>query len=93
MILTKWLDSGEAAASSKPAKSEEAEPISLVTIIDVVESGEDLAVSAVTVESKLLEPNVPHNKDYKLSSNEVTISFLFVDCFSIYHRPVRLSLI
>ncbi|XP_022158110.1 uncharacterized protein LOC111024669 isoform X2 [Momordica charantia] len=57
-------------ASSKPAKSEEAEPISLVTIIDVVESGEDLAVSAVTVESKLLEPNVPHNKDYKLSSNE-----------------------
>lgn len=68
----------EVAVSSKLAKAEEAEQLLSVTMIDVIESEEDLSISAVTIEPKV-EANAPH-KDYRVSSNEV----------SIYYKDVKL---
>lgn len=54
----------------EPTKSEEGE-LPSVTIIDVIESAEDLSVSAMTIEPKV-EANVP-NKDYRVPYEEVSI--------------------
>lgn len=62
------LEYGASEVSSKLAKAEEAEQLLSVTMIDVIESEEDLSISAVTIEPKV-EANAPH-KDYRVSSNE-----------------------
>ncbi|XP_022987097.1 uncharacterized protein LOC111484754 isoform X1 [Cucurbita maxima] len=54
--------------SNKAAKSEEAEQLPKVTMIDVIESDEGLSISAMTIEHKV-EANSPH-KDHRMSSNE-----------------------
>lgn len=62
---------GKMAVSSKLAQPEEAEQPLSVTMIDVIESEEDLSISAVTIEPKV-EANAPR-KDDRVSSNEVSV--------------------
>ncbi|XP_038894927.1 uncharacterized protein LOC120083308 isoform X2 [Benincasa hispida] len=67
-VVHPHVEYGASEVSSKLPKSEEAEQLLSVTMIDVIESEENLSVSAVTIKPKV-EANAPH-KDYRVSSSE-----------------------
>lgn len=69
--------------SSRHTKCEEAELIHSLTIIDVIESAEDLSISAVTIQPKV-EANLPH-EDYKQPSYEVSTT---IKCLTSAAFPV-----
>ncbi|KAA0043329.1 uncharacterized protein E5676_scaffold1734G00030 [Cucumis melo var. makuwa] len=67
-VVHPQVEYGASEVSSKLAQPEEAEQPLSVTMIDVIESEEDLSISAVTIEPKV-EANAPR-KDDRVSSNE-----------------------
>ncbi|XP_031736269.1 uncharacterized protein LOC105436169 isoform X2 [Cucumis sativus] len=73
-VVHPHVEYGASEVSSKLAQPEEAERPLSVTMIDVIESEEDLSISAVTIEPKV-EANAPH-KDDRVSANEELASEL-----------------